>query len=195
MARLKLEIWDAVVSDCESCLGLTPDNLKAHYYLSQAQLALKDYDSALTNALKAHHLCVQIGDKSLAAITAQVLRSKKERWDWMEKRRTREARHLENEVVEMMEKEREQAVASAMDDGEKREIEAEWEQKIEMLRNTFEKSRSEEEKRREVPEWAIDDISFGVMVDPVIVSLTTTFTQLACDMDLRALADQNRKVV
>ncbi|KAK2024943.1 U-box domain-containing protein [Colletotrichum zoysiae] len=170
MARLKLEIWDAVVSDCESCLGLTPDNLKAHYYLSQAQLALKDYDSALTNAQKAHQLCVQIGDKSLAAITAQVLRAKKERWDWMEKTRTREARHLENEVVELMEKEREQAVANAVDDGEKREIEAEWEQKIAILRDTFEKSRSAEEKRREVPEWAIDDISFGVMVDPVIVS-------------------------
>lgn len=192
MARLKLEIWDSVVSDCESCLGLTSDNLKAHYYLSQAQLALKDYDSALTNAQKAHQLCVQTGDKSLAAITAQVLRAKKDRWDWMEKRRTREARHLENEVIELMEKEREQALTNAMDDGEKREIEAEWEQKIEILRSTFEKSRSAEEKRREVPEWAIDDISFGIMVDPVLVSWTTL---PACLLHPNTLIDEDWKVV
>ncbi|UQC76737.1 U-box domain-containing protein [Colletotrichum lupini] len=185
MARLKLEIWDSVVSDCESCLGLTTDNLKAHYYLSQAQLALKDYDSALTNAQKAHQLCVQTGDKSLAAITAQVLRAKKDRWDWMEKRRTREARHLENEVIELMEKEREQALTNAMDDGEKREIEAEWEQKIEILRSTFEKSRSAEEKRREVPEWAIDDISFGIMVDPVLTKTGKSYERASIMEHLR----------
>ncbi|KAJ0306764.1 hypothetical protein COL5a_006119 [Colletotrichum fioriniae] len=185
MARLKLEIWDSVVSDCESCLGLTSDNLKAHYYLSQAQLALKDYDSALTNAQKAHQLCVQTGDKSLAAITAQVLRAKKDRWDWMEKRRTREARHLENEVIELMEKEREQALTNAMDDGEKREIEAEWEQKIEILRSTFEKSRSAEEKRREVPEWAIDDISFGIMVDPVLTKTGKSYERASIMEHLR----------
>ncbi|WYZ45884.1 hypothetical protein EsH8_IX_000109 [Colletotrichum jinshuiense] len=185
MARLKLEIWDSVVSDCESCLGLTPDNLKAHYYLSQAQLALKDFDSALTNAYKAHHLCVQAGDKSLAAITAQVLRAKKERWDWMEKRRTREAHHLEIEVVELMEKEREQAVADAMDDGEKREIQAEWEQKIELLKKTFEKSRAADEKRREVPDWAIDDISFGIMVDPVLTKTGKSYERASIMEHLR----------
>lgn len=194
MARLKLEIWDSVVSDCESCLGLTPDNLKAHYYLSQAQLALKDFDSALTNAYKAHHLCVQAGDKSLAAITAQVLRAKKERWDWMEKRRTREAHHLETEVVDLMEKEREQAVADAMDDGEKREIQAEWEQKIELLKKTFEKSRAADEKRREVPDWAIDDISFGIMVDPVLVSCAPA-PPFKLAASTNTLADQNRKVL
>ncbi|OLN97984.1 STIP1 homology and U box-containing protein 1 [Colletotrichum chlorophyti] len=185
MARLKLEIWDSVVSDCESCLGLAPDNLKAYYYLSQAQLALKDYDSALKSAQKAHQLCVQTGDKSLQSITNQVLRAKKERWDWLERRRTREARQLENEVVELLEKERDQAIADAMDDGEKREIEAEWEQKIELLRATFEKGRGADEKRREVPEWAIDDISFGIMVDPVITKTGKSYERASIMEHLR----------
>ena len=54
--------------------------------------------------------------------------------------------------------------------------------------------RAAEERRRKVPEWAIDEISFGVMVDPVIVSsavprrawrFRTTNTE----------ADQDRQVV
>src|SRR5688500_16421760 len=98
MARLKLQLWESVIADCQACLGLTPDNMKAHYYLSQAQLSLRDYDAALDNAKRAHELCVASGDKSLAAITAQVLRCKKERWDWMEKRRIREGQALENET-------------------------------------------------------------------------------------------------
>ncbi|KAJ0382004.1 hypothetical protein COL922a_013422 [Colletotrichum nupharicola] len=185
MARLKLEIWDAVVSDCESCLGLAPDNLKAHYYLSQAQLALKDYESALTNSLRAHQLCVQTGDKSLAAITAQVLRSKKERWDWKERHRLREAHQMENEIVEMMERERKQAVDDAMDDSEKKEIEAEWDKKIQLLRETFEKSRPVEEQRGEVPDWAIDDISFGIMVDPVITKTGKSYERASIMEHLR----------
>jgi STIP1 family protein 1 len=53
----------------------------------------------------------------------------------------------------------------------RKEIEAEWEGKMEALRGVFEAARPKEEKRREVPDWAVDDISFCVMVDPVIVSI------------------------
>lgn len=169
MARIKLEIWDAVVADCESCLGLDPNSLKAHYYLSQAQLALKDYNSALANASRAHELCVKAGDKSLAAITALVLKVKKERWDWMEKQRTREERFLEEEIIRRLEKDLDQALQEAADDGERKEIEAEWEQKIARTQQVFEDSRESRLKKREVPDWAIDDISFGIMIDPVIV--------------------------
>ncbi|KAF9874691.1 chip protein (carboxyl terminus of hsc70-interacting protein) [Colletotrichum karsti] len=185
MARIKLEMWDSVVADCESCLGLAQDNLKANYYLSQAQLHLKDFDSALTSALRAHELCVKTGDKSLAAITTQVLNAKKERWDWMEKNRLREAHSLENEIIEMMEKERKQAVEDAMDDSEKSEIEAEWNNKIELLSQTFEKSRAESERRREVPSWAIDDISFGIMVDPVITKTGKSYERASIMEHLR----------
>lgn len=183
MARIKLELWDSVVADCESCLGLAQDNLKAHYYLSQAQLHLKDYDSALSSALRAHELCVKTGDKSLAAITTQVLNAKKERWEWKERHRLREARGLETEIIELMEKERRQAVDDAMGDTERSEIEAEWNDKIETLRQTFEKGRTKDESRREVPDWAVDDISFGIMVDPVIVS---------CSLGLCMLSDHSQ---
>lgn len=170
MARLRLELWDAVVSDCRDALALTPNNMKAEFYLSQALLPLGDYEGAVQAALRAHRLCVESAERaSLSAITAQVLRCKKERWEHKEKMRRREARYFEEEMVELLEREKSNALEAAQGEGEKQELAAEFDAKITELRNVFERSRAKEEQKREVPEWAIDDISFGIMVDPVIV--------------------------
>ena len=170
MARLKMSLWDSAITDCSQCLQLTRDNLKAHYYLSQAYLALHNHSDALDHAVRAHELCVSTGDKSLSAITAQVLKCKKERWDATERRRRREGAELESETLAMMERERDEALRESPDEAEKGEIEAEWRQKMAHMRGIFEKARSAEDRRRTVPDWVIDDISFGIMVDPVIVS-------------------------
>ena len=170
MARLKLQYWSSVITDCLSCLELAPENMKAHYYLSQAQLEIHDFEAALSNALQAHALCVTTNDKSLAAVTTLVLRCKHERWEDLEKKRLRETRDLERSMVEVLERERDEMLKDAIDEAERREIEEEAEAKIMRLREVFEKSRADDEKKREVPEWAIDDISFGIMVDPVVVS-------------------------
>jgi STIP1 homology and U-box containing protein 1 len=172
MARLKLKLWDSVISDCKECLKLAPDSMKAHYYLSQAHQALEAYEEALQHALTAHKLCVKTNDKSMAAVTSQVLRCKKDRWADQDKRRRRETSSLELEVATMMEQERDAALEDeGLRDSERREIREEWERKMEILRGVFEKSRAAHEQRRKVPDWAIDDISFGIMHDPVIVSL------------------------
>jgi STIP1 family protein 1 len=170
MARLKMSLWDSVVMDCNQCLELAPENMKAHYYLAQAYLPLHNYGDALHHAQRAHELCVAANDKSLTSVTAQVLKCKKERWEAMERRRRREGMDLQSEVLAMMERERDEALRDLTDASDRREVEAEWEQKLEHMRTIFEKSRAAEERRRKVPDWAIDDISFQVMVDPVIVS-------------------------
>ena len=170
MARLKLNYWDSVITDCEACLQLTPDNMKARYYLAEAQLALKDYKASLESALHAHKLCAATNDRSLAAVTALVLRCKKERWDDMEKKRMREAKDLEREVMELLNREKVSALAETDDGMEKQEIEEETQAKIERMKDIFERARAGDEKKREVPDWAIDDISFGFMIDPVVVS-------------------------
>lgn len=180
MTRLKMGQWDNAIADCNECLRLSPDSLKAHYSLSQAHLALHAYDDALRHALRAHALCVKAADKSLGTITTHVLRCKKERWDDMEKRRTRETADLECEVLELLERERAQAVREAddagLDEGSRQEVRDEWERKMARVRDVFEKARPKEERRRQVPDWAIDDISFCVMVDPVIVSSNSRST-------------------
>lgn len=146
--------------------------MKAHYYLSQAQLATRDYDSALANALSAHAACARTADKSLGAVTAQVLSCKKERWDELERRRIREGSELEAEALELLGREREEALLG-LEGGERGDVEAEWEGKMALMRRTFEAARSADSKRRRVPDWAIDDISFAIMVDPVMVRTPT----------------------
>ncbi len=111
MARLKLDMWDSVISDCRTCLELSPGNMKAYYYLSQARLAMGDHDEALADARRAYDLCVLAGDKSLQSVTTQVLRCKKERWETVEKRRVRQGNELEIVVKELMKKERDEAPA------------------------------------------------------------------------------------
>lgn len=143
--------------------------MKAHYYLSQAQLAIRDHDAALHNALRAHAICADTADKSLAAVTAQVLSCKKERWEERERRRVREGIELEGEALGLLEREREGALEGTESEFERRDVEAEWEGKIAAMKRTFESARAADSKRRAVPDWAIDDISFSIMVDPVIV--------------------------
>ncbi|KAB5577874.1 U-box domain-containing protein [Coniochaeta sp. 2T2.1] len=185
MARLKMSLWDSVITDCNDCLALAPDNMKAHYYLSQAHLALRDYGDALDHAQRAHELCVATNDKSLSAVTAQVLKCKKERWEDMDRRRRREGSELESEVLAMMERERDEVLRDIMDEGERREVEGEWAQKIATMKTVFEKARAAEERRRKVPEWAIDEISFGVMVDPVITKTGKSYERASIMEHLR----------
>ena len=172
MARLKLALWDSVVSDCQACLELSPTNMKAQYYLAQAYLALSDAGSALAHALKAHALCVATNDKSLAAVTAVVLRAKKERWDARERARRRETDDLRRLLEDLLKRRRDEDVADAGDDAMEREaIEEEAIAQAQRMRDVFERANAHsEDHTKHVPEWVVDDISFGIMVDPVIVS-------------------------
>jgi len=171
---LKLQLYDSVIDDCQKCLELKPDNMKAFYYLSQAQLAIKDYDAALKNALRAHELCAKTLDKSLAAVTNLVLSCKKERWEAMERRRIRQGAELENETLRLLEREKDEALAEVSDELERNDIVVEWDEKLAELKRIFEQARAADSKRRKVPDWAIDDITFGIMVDPVVVSSLIT---------------------
>lgn len=171
MARLKLELWDSAISDCNMCLKLSHDkNMKAYYILSQAQIKLGDYESSLQSALSAHQLCAETNDRSLPNVTAQVLLCKQKRWEEREKRRIRQGQELERETIALLEHERDEILKSCVSEIDQETVQEEWEQKIEQLKSTFERARPEAEKRRAVPDWAIDDISFCIMVDPVIVS-------------------------
>jgi len=189
MARLKMSLWDGVIEDCNECLRISSDNMKAHHLLAQAYLPLHDYDDALDHALRAHKMCVETGDKNMSAVTAQVLKCKKERWEAKEKRRCRETADLETEVLAMLERERDDALRDLMDEDDdatgRHEIETEWGQKIAAMRDVFEKTRPAAEQRRTVPDWAIDDITFGIMVDPVITKTGKSYERAAILEHLR----------
>ncbi|KAI0520747.1 hypothetical protein F5B22DRAFT_50484 [Xylaria bambusicola] len=168
MSRLRLSMYESAVVDCHTCLQLSGPNKKAYFILSQCLLALHDFEGALENALLAYRLGCEMGDKLLGTLTAQVLRCKKERWDELEKKRSREGQALERQVISLMERERDDNLASCADETERIAVKEEYEEQISRLQATFEAARVADERRREVPDWAIDDISFGIMVDPVM---------------------------
>ncbi|KKA28426.1 hypothetical protein TD95_003034 [Thielaviopsis punctulata] len=168
-ARIKLKHYEDVVEDCIHSLDLSPKSLKPTYYLSQAHLELGNYEDALSSALQAHALCVANNEtKSLGAITQHVLRCKRERWEQIEKKRKREDGDLERETLSLMADAMQRELQDVQDEADRREIEAEWKAKMERTRAIFDTARAKADKRREVPEWAVDDISFGIMVDPVV---------------------------
>ncbi|KAJ2966680.1 hypothetical protein NUW58_g10607 [Xylaria curta] len=169
MSRIKLNLFESASTDCDTCLKLSGPNMKAYYILSQCLLALHDPDGALENALRAHRLGTDMGDKSLTPLTEQVLRCKKARWEELEKSRAREGQALENELMSLLERDHIDNYTACDSDVERKELEEETEKKKNLLRSTFEAARAASAKKREVPDWAIDDIKFGIMVDPVIV--------------------------
>lgn len=193
MARLKLALWDSVLSDCQSVLALPSAApaivLKAHYYLCQAQLALRDADAALASGLAAHALCAASNDKSLPAVTAAVLQAKKARWEQRERRRVREEQDLERIVLRLLDAERAADLAAASgddNDSERQIVDEDARDREQRLRTVFERSRLlGGDATREVPDWAIDDISFGFMVDPVVTKTGKSYERASIMEHLR----------
>jgi STIP1 family protein 1 len=192
MANLKLTRWDEVITDSLQAIELSPVNMKGYYYLAQAEIELERPREALESAKKAHEYCVQEIQKggkaggSIGPITQLVLRAKKEDWERREKERIRSRKGLLVELLEDLERKRDQQLKEAKEAGEveSREIRVEWETKIETLKRAFEDAsriggvEGNESRRRKVPDWVVDDITFSVMVDPVVVSYTLSLHDL-----------------
>ncbi|KHN98982.1 Tetratricopeptide-like helical [Metarhizium album ARSEF 1941] len=186
MSRLRLSLWESVIADCQTCLSIAPDSMKAHYYLSQAFLHTKDYESALVHALRAHEICSKTNDKSLTQITATVLRCKKERWEHRERLRPKEAHVLEATVLDLLAKDADEMLADpSIGEFEKGLIREDNEQRMQQVRSVFERARTQPDRKREVPEWVIDDISFGIMVDPVMTKTGKSYERSAIMEHLR----------
>lgn len=108
--------------------------------------------------------------KSLPYILELGLKCRKEGWEVREERRRMERGGLEAEVLGLMS--REGRRGERMDvDGDSEKHAEEWEKKIAEVERVFRlvETQGKEGKRREMPDWAIDGISFNVMVDPVMV--------------------------
>lgn len=178
MALLKLSHYESVIEDSLHALSLQPHNMKAHFQLAQAQIALHHEKDALESAKKAYDLCMEevtLGGKgasSLGPITELVHKCRKEEWEGRERERLRNENSLLGELIRDLEEKKLQEVSRLIREGsgevEVHEAEQEFEAKIENLRGVFEKAGMA--KRRTVPDWCIDDISFAVMLDPVVVS-------------------------
>ncbi|KAF1811979.1 U-box-domain-containing protein [Eremomyces bilateralis CBS 781.70] len=106
-ARLRLQQHAEVIDDCLRSIELLRDNLKAYFYLAQAQLELHHPNEALTSALTAYELCCSSRTQTVNAytISALVLRCKKAKWDMRERERLRRRNELLGELTEKLERE------------------------------------------------------------------------------------------
>jgi hypothetical protein len=194
MARLKLRMFDAVIPDCLASLELLSENMKAYYYLAQAEIELGRLEDAYKSAQIAYELCsgIKTGvvdkawERSLGPVTALVLRCKKELWEKKENERLKIRNTLLEDLSAMMRvKREEQKRKIAAHDGSEQEmndVDREWSEKEQELRRIWDIAADKEGKRREVPDWIIDNITFAVMHDPVMVRPAFCFT--LCDLIL-----------
>ena len=150
MTRKCLQSWDSCIDDCLRSIDLSPHNMKAYYYLAQAQLALHHPNEALSSALTAYDECLksEIFNASTRHISQLILQAKKEKWEALERERIRRRsdllRELEDGLVAMKGFElqnlrvkyqgREEGVEAQE---EREDVETEFRKKIEELRTVF----------------------------------------------------------
>ena len=115
LTRLNLQAWDAAINDCLKSIELMAFNMKAYYYLAQAQVQLHHPNEALSSALTAYDMCLRAGNSADASsISALVLRAKKEKWEVRERERLRRRSELLAELEDRLEMARRDEVTSIM---------------------------------------------------------------------------------
>ncbi len=101
-SRIKLQSWDGCINDCLKAIDLLPSNMKAYYYLAQAQLALHHPNEAANSALTAYALCLTTNSSSTRNVSELVLKAKKEKWIVRERERLRTRNAMLRELEERL---------------------------------------------------------------------------------------------
>ncbi|KAL9613815.1 MAG: hypothetical protein Q9167_001662 [Letrouitia subvulpina] len=179
MARIQLRSFDACIDDCSRAINLDPkDIMKPFFLLAQAQLALRHPNEALQSALTAYEECLKTNSPSTRAVCNLVLQAKKEKWEVRERERVRGRNELFREVETLLREHAQEEIemlGEAVDEEENEESQRKVERKVEELQSLFAIADQEGMKRRTVPDWIIDNISFAVMYDPVVTKTGNSY--------------------
>jgi STIP1 family protein 1 len=181
-ARLRLGVWQEVIDDCIRSIELERDNMKAYYFLAQAQFELRHPNEALSSAITAYDICSRSPKQTSSAfsIAGFVLKCKRAKWDIRERDRLRKRSELLAQLEGKLDLDLKQELAETDERlriGEFGEIGAKEEResiseahkaKIAELRNVFAIADPSNMAKREVPDFLIDTISFEIMHDPVV---------------------------
>ncbi|KAF2149965.1 U-box-domain-containing protein [Myriangium duriaei CBS 260.36] len=190
-ARIKLQRWEGVVDDCLHSIELTghDQNFKAYFYLAQAQLALHHPHEALSSALTAYDQAMYPRSpsgatpaSSMSAIVALVIRCRKAKFESRQREIQKRRGDLLGELEDSIDRRKRSELAEVEAQLKNDEIgpvaaeEARTEiidnaaKKVDDIKNVFAIADPENHAKREVPEWAIDTITFELMHDPVITT-------------------------
>ena len=148
------------MDDCIKAIELEKNNMKAYFYLAEAQLSLRHPNEAYTSAITAYDECIRTSSPSTGNASALVLRAKKEKWEARERDRIRRRSALLAELEEGMDHVADfdkHKVTARMKSGEIshsegleeiQELEESTKRKLEDLRNAFALSDPENLQRR-----------------------------------------------
>ncbi|KAF2236961.1 U-box-domain-containing protein [Viridothelium virens] len=180
-ARIKLEEWSPVIDDCLKSLELNPNNnIKAYYYLAQAQMGLKHPNEALTSALTAYNVALFTRSTSTNSAAELVTSCKKAKFEARERDRLRTRgalrvlledklqQDLDEELESINEKLKSGDMRGHDADQERRWAREAWKKNVDELRSTFAVADPQNQPHREVPDYFLDGITFEVMNDPVV---------------------------
>lgn len=167
LARVRMEQWEAVVSDCEKAIDLLPTSMKAYTYLGSALLHLNRPDESFKASHQAYKLAIAQRSPSIPTIAATCLEAKKKRWELAETERIKRESLLLRETCAMIERDAMER-ARRVGGPEGAEIEDEARCRCRQLEDIFGKAEAENLKKRIVPDWLIDNITFSIMWDPVV---------------------------
>jgi STIP1 family protein 1 len=142
--------------------------VKAFTYLGQAYLQLNNPVKSFEASQRAYTLAIEQRSRSISIIAATCLDAKKADWEQKEKVRIQRESTLLRETCSLLMHNAEQ-MAWDLPSGEAQKLRTEAGKKCRELEDVFGKSEAERLGRREVPEWLIDNITFGIMWDPVVV--------------------------
>lgn len=163
ITRIKLTSWEACIDDCIKAIELDQSNMKAFYYLAQAQIALNHPNEALSSALTAYGKCLETWSSSTQAVSGLVLQAKKLKWEAKERERIRRRSDIISELEDALMKTKKMELQNLKMQGleesdeaeEKADIELETRRKIEELRNVFAIADPKNMERRVGNFWGI----------------------------------------
>ncbi|XP_072028308.1 E3 ubiquitin-protein ligase CHIP-like isoform X2 [Amphiura filiformis] len=192
LCKLRLRRWDDVCQDCRHALDLDGVNVKAYFFLGQAQLEQDLYDEAITSLKKAHDLAkeqkLNFGDDIASALRA----AKKKKWINLEEKRIQQEVELQSYLNRLMledkdrqlqklkdspnedEKEgKEEEVKEGLEE-QKQQTESDYNKHVQELNELF-ATIDDRRRKREVPDYLCGKISFELMREPVITPSGITY--------------------
>lgn len=163
--------------------------MKAYTYLGNALLHLNRPAESFTASQKAYHLAIDLRSPSVSTIAASCLEAKKAKWELSERERIQRESVLLKETCDLIQQDaRNRATWFGGNTGAAEDVREEATRKCRALEDVFGKAEAERLRRREVPEWLVDNITFGIMWDPVIVGFPICGKwRIAADLDRRSM--------
>ncbi|KFY33992.1 hypothetical protein V494_07173 [Pseudogymnoascus sp. VKM F-4513 (FW-928)] len=184
MARLKLGLLEGVLEDCASSLAIKENaNMKARHYGAQALMGLGRGKEALEEAKKAYEIAVKEEGASLGSVVSVVLKCKKAAWDERERERLAGTEGTKGKIVEGLRRDLDIRLEKA-EEAKRETVRKDGEEMIEEVERVWVEA-GKAEKKRVVPDWAVDDITFSLMVDPVITKTGKSYERASILEHLR----------